>query len=64
MAICYVKNVIKPISKMSKTMTTKMKLADFFTDEQLKKLGVKRNTNNKKSTNDKHKGHRRDTLGR
>lgn len=49
---------------MSKTMTTKMKLADFFTDEQLKKLGVKRNTNNKKSTNDKHKGHRRDTLGR
>ena len=48
---------------MSKTMTTKMKLADFFTDEQLKKLGVKRNNNNK-STNEKHKRHRRDTLGR
>ena len=45
-------------------MTTKMKLVDFFTDEQLKKLGVKRNNNNNKSTNEKHKRHRRNTLGR
>jgi len=47
MAIWYVKSVTKLNVMMSKTMTTKSTLKDFFSDEQLKKLGIKRNNNKK-----------------